>query len=102
MKCLDVIGEPYVGTYYQQISFKAKTTDCRYSYTFTKIDQSSSLNFNFVVWPKRDPPVEGKLVDLSKLDWAVTNSFELQKDELITFRAIEKQTGGFTWEKPEI
>jgi len=102
MQCLDLVGEPYTGTYYQQIVLKAKTPDCKLSTSFKKLDETSSLNFNFIVWATRVPPVEGKLVELDTLDWDMTPAqfFEMQKNELITFRANEKPEGGFAWEAP--
>jgi hypothetical protein len=57
-----VLGEPYSGTYYQQVTVKASTPDCKFSYTFRMTPENPVvhfLTFDFVVWPIRDLPVEG-------------------------------------------
>jgi len=105
LDCLEVIGEPFMNQYYQQVSLKANTPDCRWSVTFldahslAEADLIPYVAFEFIVLPLRDPPVEGELLLLNDLDLSAGYEVNLHSNDFLTVRVIETEYG-FKWAAP--
>jgi len=86
LECLEVVGEPYEGIYFQQIQVRAATPNCKFALKFEKIDKSASLTFNFSVWPKAEPEVQGEMYNLDKAVWTVQQSVTIEAKNFLTVR----------------
>lgn len=96
-----MIGTPFRDeNLYQQVSLKATTPDCRWSYTLLNEEQDKKVTFEFIVWPMREPTHEGTLVVLDSLDWNAVPHIPMAAGEVVTIRLTETADKGFGWERP--
>jgi hypothetical protein len=90
-----------VGTYYQQVSVRAITPECEFSYTFKKIDLSAEMTFKFIVLPDREPEVQGQLVALDTLNFVEAQSIDLNALEFATVRLVQQSDGSYQFKSPD-
>jgi hypothetical protein len=100
LECLAAVSEPIKNEYYQQVSLKAITPNCRWSYKLDHSDGVSHIAFNFIVWPEKEAPVNGTLVALDTLDFSKLQVVNLKANAYLTVRLVETVTSDFAWLKP--
>jgi hypothetical protein len=54
MNCLELAVEPFREEFYQQVSLRAKTPDCRWSFMFENNEKTHSFTLEFIVFPIRE------------------------------------------------
>jgi hypothetical protein len=101
LECLEAVSEPIKNEYYQQVSLKAISPNCRWSYKLDHSDGVSHIAFDFIVWPEKEAPVNGTLVALDTLDFSQLQLVDLKANAYLTVRLVETATSDFAWKKPD-
>jgi hypothetical protein len=99
LECLESVGEPFGNEYYQQVTLKAITPNCRWSYRLESEDKTQWIVAEFIVAPEKQPTAQGELVLLDQLDFTQEVKFDFAAETFITVRGVETATG-FGWEEP--